>query len=43
MHLSAALFGQMADVKLVEVPYKGSGPAALDMWPMRSSAPAPWG
>ena len=30
MHLSAALFGQMADVKLVEVPYKGSGPAALD-------------
>ncbi len=31
MHLSAALFGQMADVKLVEVPYKGSGPAALDV------------
>jgi tripartite-type tricarboxylate transporter receptor subunit TctC len=30
MHLSAALFAQMADVKLVEVPYKGSGPAALD-------------
>jgi len=30
MHLSAALFSQMADVKLVEVPYKGSGPAALD-------------
>ncbi|MDM0051013.1 tripartite tricarboxylate transporter substrate binding protein [Variovorax sp. J22R115] len=30
MHLSAALFGQMADVKLVEVPYRGSGPAALD-------------
>ncbi|MDE2604669.1 MAG: tripartite tricarboxylate transporter substrate binding protein [Burkholderiales bacterium] len=29
MHLSAALFSQMADVKLVEVPYKGSGPAAL--------------
>ena len=29
MHLSAALFAQMADVKLVEVPYKGSGPAAL--------------
>ena len=31
MHLSAALFAQMADVKLVEVPYKGSGPAALDV------------
>lgn len=31
MHLSAALFSQMADVKLVEVPYKGSGPAALDV------------
>ncbi|RZL86197.1 MAG: tripartite tricarboxylate transporter substrate binding protein [Variovorax sp.] len=30
MHLSAALFGQMADVKLVEVPYRGSGPAAVD-------------
>jgi tripartite-type tricarboxylate transporter receptor subunit TctC len=30
MHLSAALFGQMAGVKLVEVPYRGSGPAALD-------------
>ena len=29
MHLSSALFSQMADVKLVEVPYKGSGPAAL--------------
>jgi tripartite-type tricarboxylate transporter receptor subunit TctC len=29
MHLSAALFSQMADVKMVEVPYKGSGPAAL--------------
>lgn len=29
MHLSAALFSQMADVQLVEVPYKGSGPAAL--------------
>jgi tripartite-type tricarboxylate transporter receptor subunit TctC len=29
MHLSAALFAQLADVKLVEVPYKGSGPAAL--------------
>jgi tripartite-type tricarboxylate transporter receptor subunit TctC len=31
MHLSAALFAQMADVRLVEVPYKGSGPAALDV------------
>jgi tripartite-type tricarboxylate transporter receptor subunit TctC len=31
MHLSAALFSQMADVKLTEVPYKGSGPAALDV------------
>jgi tripartite-type tricarboxylate transporter receptor subunit TctC len=31
MHLSAALFNQMADAKIVEVPYKGSGPAALDV------------
>ena len=31
MHLSAALLSQMADIKLVEVPYKGSGPAALDV------------
>jgi tripartite-type tricarboxylate transporter receptor subunit TctC len=31
MHLSAALFAQMADVKVVEVAYKGSGPAALDV------------
>jgi tripartite-type tricarboxylate transporter receptor subunit TctC len=31
MHLSAALFIQMAKVKLVEVPYRGSGPAALDV------------
>jgi tripartite-type tricarboxylate transporter receptor subunit TctC len=31
MHLSAALFGQMAEVKLVEVAYRGSGPAALDV------------
>jgi len=31
MHLSAALLSQMADVKFVEVPYKGSGPAALDV------------
>ena len=30
MHLSAALFTQMADIKLIEVPYRGSGPAALD-------------
>jgi len=30
MHLSAALFAQMAEVRLVEVPYRGSGPAALD-------------
>lgn len=30
MHLSAALLGQMADVKMVEVPYRGSAPAALD-------------
>jgi tripartite-type tricarboxylate transporter receptor subunit TctC len=30
MHLSAALFAQMADLRLVEVPYRGSGPAALD-------------
>lgn len=30
MHLSAALFAQMADIQLTEVPYKGSGPAALD-------------
>jgi tripartite-type tricarboxylate transporter receptor subunit TctC len=31
MHLSAALFSQMADVKMVEVPFKGSGPAALSV------------
>jgi tripartite-type tricarboxylate transporter receptor subunit TctC len=31
MHLSAELFAQMADLKLVEVPYRGSGPAALDV------------
>jgi tripartite-type tricarboxylate transporter receptor subunit TctC len=30
MHLSTALFSQMAGVQLVEVPYKGSGPAAVD-------------
>jgi tripartite-type tricarboxylate transporter receptor subunit TctC len=31
MHLSSQLFAQMAQVKLAEVPYKGSGPAALDV------------
>ncbi len=31
MHLSAELFEQMADIKLVAVPYRGSGPAALDV------------
>ena len=31
MHLTAALFTQMADIRLVEIPYKGSGPAALDV------------
>jgi len=31
MHLSAALFSQMAKVKVVQVPYKGSGPAAVDV------------
>jgi tripartite-type tricarboxylate transporter receptor subunit TctC len=30
MHLSTALFAQMADIKLTEVPYRGSGPAAMD-------------
>jgi tripartite-type tricarboxylate transporter receptor subunit TctC len=30
MHLSTALFTQMANIKLIEVPYKGSGPAAID-------------
>ena len=30
MHLSSALFTQMADIQLVEVPYRGSGPAAMD-------------
>jgi len=30
MHLSVALFEQMAGVKLVEIPYKGTGPAVLD-------------
>jgi tripartite-type tricarboxylate transporter receptor subunit TctC len=31
MHLSSQLFAQMAEIKLAEVPYKGSGPAALDV------------
>lgn len=31
MHLTSQLFQQMADIKLTEVPYKGSGPAALDV------------
>jgi tripartite-type tricarboxylate transporter receptor subunit TctC len=31
MHLSSQLFAQMADIKFSEVPYKGSGPAALDV------------
>jgi tripartite-type tricarboxylate transporter receptor subunit TctC len=31
MHLSSQLFMQMANVKIAEVPYKGSGPAALDV------------
>jgi tripartite-type tricarboxylate transporter receptor subunit TctC len=29
MHLSAALFGQLTGAPLTQVPYKGSGPAAL--------------
>jgi tripartite-type tricarboxylate transporter receptor subunit TctC len=31
MHLSAALFSQMSGAQLVMVPYKGSGPAVLDV------------
>ena len=31
MHLSSQLFAQMAEIKLNEVPYRGSGPAALDV------------
>jgi tripartite-type tricarboxylate transporter receptor subunit TctC len=31
MHLSTALLNQMSDMKLVESPYKGSGPAAMDV------------
>jgi tripartite-type tricarboxylate transporter receptor subunit TctC len=30
MHLSSQLFSQMAGVQMVEVPYRGSGPATLD-------------
>ncbi len=30
MHLSTALFTQMSDLKMIEVPYRGSGPAAMD-------------
>lgn len=30
MHLSTALLEQMANVKFVNVPYRGSGPAAMD-------------
>lgn len=31
MHLSTALFEQMADIQLVQVPYRGTGPATLDV------------
>lgn len=31
MHLSSQLLAQMADIKFTEVPYRGSGPAALDV------------
>jgi tripartite-type tricarboxylate transporter receptor subunit TctC len=31
MHLSSQLFAQMAAVQVVDVPYKGSGPAAIDV------------
>ena len=31
MHLSTALWEQMADIKLLQVPYRGSGPAAQDV------------
>jgi len=31
MHLSAALFSQLTGAPLTQVPYKGSGPAALDV------------
>ena len=31
LHLAAVLFGQMAEVKLVHVPYKGNAPALADI------------
>ena len=31
LHLSGALFESMADVKMVHVPYKGAGPALVDV------------
>jgi tripartite-type tricarboxylate transporter receptor subunit TctC len=31
MHLTAALFSQMADIKWVEVPYRGTSPATADV------------
>lgn len=31
MHLTSQLFAQMANLKIIEVPYKGSGPVALDV------------
>ena len=30
-HLSGALFGQMADVEMLHVPYRGTGPAVTDL------------
>ena len=31
MHLTSALFNQMANTKIVEVPYRGTGPAVVDV------------
>jgi tripartite-type tricarboxylate transporter receptor subunit TctC len=31
MHLSSQLFAQMAAIQITDVPYKGSGPAAIDV------------
>jgi tripartite-type tricarboxylate transporter receptor subunit TctC len=31
MHLSSQLFAQMASMQVIDVPYKGSGPAAIDV------------
>lgn len=31
MHLSSQLFAQMAEARFTEIPYKGSGPATLDV------------